>query len=371
MTKLRKNHSGFTIVELLVVIVVIGILAAITIVAYTGVSQRAIVSSLQSDLSNASTSIKLFQIDNTNYPNTISTDCNASPTTTTNLCLKKSSGNSYIGYSANNSASPQSFLLIAGNGNNNYKITNTTPLTQLAQTMQSGVTPGAVLELRASKANGGLTQGINSPSFTTTWTDTSGNNNNGTLTNMAGTTASGWVGSGTGGDPYRAKFDGVDDYVSLPALNVSPNKTFTLESWVYTPTSAPVGAWDMIYEESFIPGNGATSVLAVFDTAHAGFYMRDDVNAWGTSATPSAVCDGLLHHIVGVANGANLITYIDGVGYVGSIVPAGGMVTTLSRLGQQTNGTYSYHGSIVAIRIYPFALTATQVVQNYAAGPNL
>lgn len=36
-----KSKSGFTIVELLIVIVVIGILAAITIVAYNGIQQRA------------------------------------------------------------------------------------------------------------------------------------------------------------------------------------------------------------------------------------------------------------------------------------------------------------------------------------------
>jgi prepilin-type N-terminal cleavage/methylation domain-containing protein len=39
-TKLRTDR-GFTIVELLVVIVVIGILAAITIVAYNGITSRA------------------------------------------------------------------------------------------------------------------------------------------------------------------------------------------------------------------------------------------------------------------------------------------------------------------------------------------
>ena len=40
----HKNGTGFTIVELLVVIVVIGILAAITIVAFNGISNRAIIS---------------------------------------------------------------------------------------------------------------------------------------------------------------------------------------------------------------------------------------------------------------------------------------------------------------------------------------
>ena len=38
---LRKNQKGFTIVELLIVVVVIAILAAISIVAYTGITARA------------------------------------------------------------------------------------------------------------------------------------------------------------------------------------------------------------------------------------------------------------------------------------------------------------------------------------------
>ena len=46
----QGKQSGFTIVELLIVIVVIGILAAITIVAYNGIQQRAQASAIVSDL---------------------------------------------------------------------------------------------------------------------------------------------------------------------------------------------------------------------------------------------------------------------------------------------------------------------------------
>lgn len=46
----KQTQRGFTIVELLIVIVVIAILAAITIVAYNGVQQRAIASSVAADL---------------------------------------------------------------------------------------------------------------------------------------------------------------------------------------------------------------------------------------------------------------------------------------------------------------------------------
>lgn len=53
MQKSRSSYSsGFTIVELLIVIVVIGILAAIVIVAYQGVTNRANDAAVKADLSS-------------------------------------------------------------------------------------------------------------------------------------------------------------------------------------------------------------------------------------------------------------------------------------------------------------------------------
>ncbi len=47
-----KNKYGFTIVELLIVIVVIAILAAITVVAFNGIQDRARASKIKADVSN-------------------------------------------------------------------------------------------------------------------------------------------------------------------------------------------------------------------------------------------------------------------------------------------------------------------------------
>jgi len=63
------GRRGFTIVELLIVIVVIGILAAITIVAYNGIQKRARDTSRTTEISSLMKAIELYRIDNGVYPN--------------------------------------------------------------------------------------------------------------------------------------------------------------------------------------------------------------------------------------------------------------------------------------------------------------
>lgn len=66
----RARSSGFTIVELLIVIVVIGILAAIVIVAYTGVQARAEKSKMVAAASSAVKVLSAYKAVNGSYPST-------------------------------------------------------------------------------------------------------------------------------------------------------------------------------------------------------------------------------------------------------------------------------------------------------------
>jgi prepilin-type N-terminal cleavage/methylation domain-containing protein len=60
--------AGFTIVELLIVIAIIGILAAIVIVAYNGIQERARNASRQSDIQTARKIVEAYSVTNGNYP---------------------------------------------------------------------------------------------------------------------------------------------------------------------------------------------------------------------------------------------------------------------------------------------------------------
>jgi prepilin-type N-terminal cleavage/methylation domain-containing protein len=112
MSRSPSKQSAFTIVELLIVIVVIGILAAITIVAYNGVQERARVSSVSSALSQAAKKIAVWQVDN---PST-------SPADLATAGVTNSSDVSYQ-YTAGTSGA---YCITATNGPTSYKITEST-----------------------------------------------------------------------------------------------------------------------------------------------------------------------------------------------------------------------------------------------------
>lgn len=67
---LESNQKGFTIVELLIVIVVIAILAAISIVAYVGIQNSARASERQSDANNIVKVAETHFAEHGRYPET-------------------------------------------------------------------------------------------------------------------------------------------------------------------------------------------------------------------------------------------------------------------------------------------------------------
>ncbi len=67
-TDQKKHDRGFTIVELLIVIVVIGILAAITIVAFNGTQARGRDAGRIAKIKSIAKAIELYNTDNGRYP---------------------------------------------------------------------------------------------------------------------------------------------------------------------------------------------------------------------------------------------------------------------------------------------------------------
>jgi len=64
----RKNQKGFTIVELLIVIVVIGILATLVIVTFSGIQQKARNTKRQTDINAIDSTVEAYFAQNGYYP---------------------------------------------------------------------------------------------------------------------------------------------------------------------------------------------------------------------------------------------------------------------------------------------------------------
>jgi len=119
----RRNNSAFTIIELLVTIVIIGILATISIVSYRGITQRASEAILKSELSSILKLIYIEQASSGDYPTSLDSIKD----------LHLTSKNKYS-YKPNNTADPKTFCL-TGRFNNSL----------FSASEESGIVKGACL----------------------------------------------------------------------------------------------------------------------------------------------------------------------------------------------------------------------------------
>lgn len=83
MIKIRNRQQGFTIIELLIVIVVIGILAAIVITTYSGIQAKARNAVRQTDIQSIQTQLEAFYSQNGYYPS--NADLNSASWRATNM----------------------------------------------------------------------------------------------------------------------------------------------------------------------------------------------------------------------------------------------------------------------------------------------
>jgi prepilin-type N-terminal cleavage/methylation domain-containing protein len=140
------TQRGFTIVELLIVIVVIAILAAIVIVAYNGIQNKAHATAAQAASSSVAKLLANSYTTNGLYPSDLSTINNGNPMPTTD-------GTTYVYHPGTGNTS---YCVTVTNGNNSYKVTDTA--TQPASggcpgDGQGGVAPITNLAINPSAAS--------------------------------------------------------------------------------------------------------------------------------------------------------------------------------------------------------------------------
>ena len=168
---MSKKQKAFTIVELLVIIAIIGILAAITIVSYRNITNKAIAAGIKSDLDSNSKLLRMYNVEHGAYPSSFGTDlCPLTPEIDNNYCLKATKGNkfSYVGGS-------QSFILTNTNITSGitYEINDDGDMTEVVQTEANGyATSDDILSGKKAYVNGGLVTGTIASKAAATYTPT-------------------------------------------------------------------------------------------------------------------------------------------------------------------------------------------------------
>lgn len=302
------RQSAFTIVELLIVIVVIGILATITIVAYNGVQSRARAASVSAALNQAVKKLAVYQITSSTFPATGSLSLAG---------VTDAAGGVTYEYTANTSANPQTYCITATQGTTSYYLNNTT-------------TPNPTSGGCAGHGTGGVAAITNLASNPSIETNTAG------LTSMQSTItrdASWYVG---GANSVRIDPSGVsnDSFFTLGGdlggfrTGMQASKTYTISATIRL-TAPLTGAFG---------GNGTRQITAWYTSS-----VGTHVITRGTQAPNSAgqTRVSVTYTIPSDATGAWLRFYHGGASGSGSIWYDDIMVTEGSTLYNFADGSSS------------------------------
>ncbi len=233
------------------------------------------------------------------------------------------------------------------------------------------------LKLYYSASNiDGMSGFATSSTMTTSWKDLSGNNN-GTLTNFALNTASGWDGNNIYSNPSKLTFDGANDYVQ-PAdsspFNFTAMTPFTFEFWVNLATQPNTNEFAYIFSRQ--PGYFQPGYEMYFFLNR--LYVQLNALSGGLSRRISLLQSlppvGVWTHLTVSYDGSSKASGVK-IYYNGSLQSPFVAEDKLNssdsfnsgsvRLGATAFGVRSFKGSLGDLRIYNKELSSTEVLQNY------
>lgn len=280
-------RKGFTILEIIVVVLIIGIIATISYVYWNVARDNALVASLKADVTNAAHTIDgEFALTNSvSYFTSLSQYNNGSD-------ILPSSGNTFV-YTVNNNSNPVAYCISAYNGSKSYMLSSTVKNATAGFCGTSGlVTNGLVADLDAGEAT-------SYPGSGTTWYDLSGNSNNGTLVNSPSVYSD------------SLGFNGSTSYVNLGQNFNYTSQDFTVAMWIYINSyttnvlnQGPIPYYKGPYQVSGYYGSITATGQATFITNQSGANQM-------TTSSYSSIPLGTWLYWVTVRSGSSATIYVN------------------------------------------------------------
>lgn len=304
-----RSNTGFTIVELLIVIVVIGILAAVVTLAYSGIQQKARTASFTASLRNAASKVESEKTD-TGYPATMTYPNSGS---TTFVYTQIGSGAAYC-LEATSASTP-----------------GMTHFISQQQKARPGPCPLAYWSL------GGTASGDDSPY-----------RRDGTTTSSVGATNDRF------GSANQATVYNASGRRTLVASPVGQAGVVTASVWYKRDEAAASTSWRTILGHAsanvhHLIVNNTSRNIGIFDGSWRDFgYLVPD--------------DGQWHHYAVIYNvpASNATLYVDGVQHATIATTLNLATSPIGSIGEWGGGSY-WAGPVDDVSIYGRALTTSEI----------